>query len=85
MSRKCGFCGGDAPQTHDTDQHRLYECSACGADYLVSKGKSSWWYHGWEHTDGRRLVPEVVGYSHDTRPASLKPGWRKAKFFPATA
>ena len=80
MDRKCAFCRGVAPQTHDNATHRLNECEGCGADFLVTKGKTSWWYHGWEHPDGRRLKPELTGYSKSERPAKLAPHWRRGFF-----
>ena len=61
-TRKCGFCGSNAPVMEETEKQKLYECHQCFSVYVISKGEkrtdgaiNSWWYHGWHHPDGRKI------------------------------
>jgi ribosomal protein S27AE len=50
--RKCAMCGDPAEMTEDTAARRRYHCGGCGAVEVITKGKTSWWYHGWVRPDG---------------------------------
>lgn len=51
----CGFCGAASVMATDTPKERIYECPGCASVETITKGKTSWWYHGWKHRDGRKL------------------------------
>ncbi len=54
--RHCPFCKTQTGHMMaDAPKRRLYECLTCFAVEVISKGGSSWWYHGWEHPDGRKV------------------------------
>ena len=48
----CPFCGcHDAPMVYEAPRKRAYECQQCGAIGKITKGDTSWWYHGWQALD----------------------------------
>lgn len=50
--RHCPFCRTDSGvMIHDDDKTRAYECETCLALEWITKGKHSWWYHGWQQLD----------------------------------
>jgi hypothetical protein len=55
--RLCGFCRKPVAVEHDNESIRVYRCTdaACDAVEVISKGKS-WWYHGWEAPDGKKIT-----------------------------
>jgi len=53
--RRCKFCSGPGVMIEDGPRRRLYECPECFAVEVISKGDGSWWYHGWQHPDGRAI------------------------------
>lgn len=71
--RRCPLCRTDSGHMiEDTPKQRLYECRECFAVEVITKGKSSWWYHGWEHPDGRRVDGNG---KKEQRPAHMAFGW----------
>lgn len=45
--RTCPLCGTEYSRVADTPKRRVYDCGdGCGAYEVITKGKSSWWYHG---------------------------------------
>lgn len=52
INRHCPFCQGvTACRVHDSDKSRAYECQHCLAVEWITKGGTSWWYHGWQSLD----------------------------------
>lgn len=50
--RTCPFCKSRAATlAHDDGNLRAYECQTCLAVERITKGRSSWWYHGWQQRD----------------------------------
>lgn len=48
----CGLCGKDEVFVdHDSPSSRVHVCDNCGGAKVISKGKSSWWYHDWAPLD----------------------------------
>lgn len=69
--RDCPFCRVPAFLADDNPLRRLYECRTCFAVEVISKG-GTWWYHGWEHPDGRRV--DAAGRTSRRSPA-MAFGW----------
>lgn len=70
---RCPFCKSDAHLMDDTPAQRLHECRSCFAVNVVSKGNGgAWWYHGWEHPDGRRVNADGKA---SQRPSHMRFGW----------
>jgi len=45
--RACGHCGTQYARMADGADRRLYSCDhGCGAYEVITKGATSWWYHG---------------------------------------
>lgn len=58
--RRCAFCKSPATMISDSPKQRLYECKdtaevGCYAVEVITKGKVSWWYHGWQRPDGSAI------------------------------
>ena len=50
--RLCPFCRTKtALRIHDDKTLRAYECAVCLAVEKITKGKTSWWYHGSQQLD----------------------------------
>ena len=64
--RLCGFCRESEIVESDNEKIRVYRCTAanCDAVEVITKGKSSWWYHGWERPDGTKINGDGL---HDRR------------------
>lgn len=46
-ARDCPLCGTQYSRVADSVKERIYSCDyGCGAYETISKGQSSWWYHG---------------------------------------
>ena len=44
--RRCGCCKQPSVFVdHDSPKSRVMVCDDCGAIEVISKGKTSWWYH----------------------------------------
>lgn len=50
--RQCGLCKALLVMTEDGPKQRLYTCNSCEAVEVVTKGGTSWWYHGCVRPDG---------------------------------
>jgi len=45
--RNCQHCGTQYSRVADSEKERIYSCDyGCGAYETITKGKTSWWYHG---------------------------------------
>ena len=53
--RPCPFCGSVAKLDSDDLTARTYLCAVCESVETITKGKTSWWYHGWRNPDGRHF------------------------------
>lgn len=52
MTRLCPFCRTRTmSMAYDDDNKRAYECAHCLAVEKITKGKTSWWYHGAQALD----------------------------------